>query len=102
MAFDEERLQRLLGGSELVDLRRRLRIRYEKGAARDEFTLTDLKAIERRALAGLLGRPTLVADSMRILVLHSTRRSRARESRAHFARHSSSSTALSTIARRIG
>jgi uncharacterized protein (TIGR02679 family) len=66
MTFDEDRLRRLLGGSELVDLRRRLRGRYEKGASRDEFTLTGLKAIERRALAGLLGRPTLAADSMSV------------------------------------
>lgn len=65
-SFDEERLQRLLGGTELAKLRLRLRARYERGASRDEFTLTDLEASERRALAGLLGRQHLAADSMRI------------------------------------
>ena len=55
--MDAERLQRLLGGPELAGLRRRLRTRFEKGAARDEFTLIGLSAAERRALAGLLGRP---------------------------------------------
>jgi uncharacterized protein (TIGR02679 family) len=66
MACDEERLQRLLGGPALADLRRRLRARYEKGESRDEFTLVGLKATERRVLAGLLGRPTMTADSMRV------------------------------------
>src|SRR5665213_462946 len=65
-SFDEERLRRLLGGAELANLRLRLRARYERGRSRDEFTLTDLLASERRALAGLLGRRTLAADSMRI------------------------------------
>jgi uncharacterized protein (TIGR02679 family) len=66
MAFDEARLRRLLGGSELTDLRRRLRARYERGAARGEFTLVGLEAGERRALSGLLGRPIVTADSMRL------------------------------------
>jgi uncharacterized protein (TIGR02679 family) len=66
MAVDEPRLRRLLGGAELANLRRRLRARYEKGALRGEFTLTDLEIAERRALAGLLGRPTLAATSMRL------------------------------------
>lgn len=65
-SFDEERLRRLLGGAELANLRLRLRARYEKGRSRDEFTLTDLESGERRALAGLLGRRTVAADSMRI------------------------------------
>jgi len=43
-----------------------LRARHEKGTSRDEFTLTDLPSHERRALAGLLGRRTLAAGSMRI------------------------------------
>ncbi len=55
--MDAERLQRLLGGPDLAGLRRRLRTRFEKGAARDEVTLIGLSAAERRALAGLLGRP---------------------------------------------
>src|SRR3974390_2524856 len=65
-SIDGERLQRLLGGVELEHLRLRLRARYERGASGDEFTLADLKARERRALAGLLGRRTLAAGSMRI------------------------------------
>jgi uncharacterized protein (TIGR02679 family) len=63
---DGERLQKLLGGVELTNLRLRLRARYERGASRDEFTLTDLLSHERRALAGLLGRRTVAAGSMRI------------------------------------
>ncbi len=63
---DGERLQRLLGGAGLAGLRLRLRARYERGAVRDEFTLSDLAAEERRALAGLLGRRTLAAGSMKI------------------------------------
>lgn len=66
MAVDEARLQRLLGGAGLANLRRRLRARYEKGASREEFTLTDLEVAERRALAGLLGRPAMAATSMRL------------------------------------
>lgn len=66
MALDDTRLQRLLGGADLANLRRRLRARYEKGGLREEFTLTALTAFERRALAGLLGRPTTSADSMRM------------------------------------
>ncbi|HEY4214181.1 MAG TPA: TIGR02679 family protein [Steroidobacteraceae bacterium] len=66
MAVDEARLERLLGGTELANLRRRLRARFEKGALRGEFTLTDLGVAERRALAGLLGRPAMAATSMRL------------------------------------
>jgi uncharacterized protein (TIGR02679 family) len=65
-SIDGERLQKLLGGAELATLRRRLRARYERGAVRDEFILTDLPVHERRALAGLLGRRTLAAGSMRL------------------------------------
>jgi uncharacterized protein (TIGR02679 family) len=65
-SVDGERLQKLLGGVELANLRLRLRARYERGASRDAFTLTDLKSQERRALAGLLGRRTLAAGSMSI------------------------------------
>jgi uncharacterized protein (TIGR02679 family) len=65
-SIDGERLRKLLGGAELSNLRLRLRTRYERGASRDEFTLTDLEGHERRALAGLLGRRSVVADSMRI------------------------------------
>src|SRR5690349_17950277 len=66
MAVDQARLLRLLGGTELAKLRRRLRARYEKGASREEFTLADLEVAERRALAGLLGRPAVAASSMRL------------------------------------
>ncbi len=66
MAGDIDRLQRLLGGAELASLRRRLRARFERGAARDEFTLAGLAANERRALAGILGRRAFAADSMRL------------------------------------
>jgi uncharacterized protein (TIGR02679 family) len=65
-SIDGERLQNLLGGVELANLRLRLRARYERGTPRDEFTLTDLLIHERRALAGLLGRRALTAGSMRI------------------------------------
>jgi uncharacterized protein (TIGR02679 family) len=64
--IDGERLKNLLGGSELSTLRQRLRGRYERGAVRDAFILTELSAHERRALAGLLGRRTLAAGSMRL------------------------------------
>ena len=66
MPVDHIRLQRLLGGPDLAELRRRLRARFEKGVSGDEFTLADLTASERRALAGLLGRATLAAASMRV------------------------------------
>jgi uncharacterized protein (TIGR02679 family) len=65
-SIDGERLEKLMGGVELANLRLRLRARYERGASSDEFTLTDLLGHERRALAGLLGRRTLAAGSMRI------------------------------------
>jgi len=68
MPVDFERLQRLLGGPDLAGLRRRLRARFEKGALLDEFTLVGLAAAERRALAGLLGRPVSSAGSMRVRV----------------------------------
>jgi hypothetical protein len=55
-SIDGIRLQKLLGGIELANLRQRFRARYERGASRDEFTLMDLLGHERRALAGLLGR----------------------------------------------
>ena len=51
--IDGERLRKLLGGVELANLRLRLRARYERGASRDEFTLTDLLGYERRALAAV-------------------------------------------------
>jgi uncharacterized protein (TIGR02679 family) len=65
-SVDGDRLQHLLGGEELRDLRQRLRSRYERGSLRDQFTLTDLAPHERRALAGLLGRRAVAAGSMRL------------------------------------
>jgi uncharacterized protein (TIGR02679 family) len=64
--IDGDRLERLLGGEELASLRLRLRARYERGTMPDQFTLTDLAGHERRALAGLLGRRTVAAGSMRL------------------------------------
>lgn len=64
-----ERLQRLLGGPELSELRQRLRGRYERGEQRDTFTLTGLVAGERRALTGLLGRSAKPAVSMRLSMI---------------------------------
>lgn len=61
-----ERLQRLLGGAQLRDLRLRLRSRYERGAGSGAIILTQLSETERAALAGLLGRPLRQAASMRI------------------------------------
>jgi uncharacterized protein (TIGR02679 family) len=62
----QERLQRLLGGSELANLRKRLRRHFELGGESAVLTLTRISEIERNALAGLLGRPLRLADSMRI------------------------------------
>lgn len=61
-----ERLQRLLGGAQLSELRARLRSRYERGIETGIITLTQLSETERAALAGLLGRPLRQAASMRI------------------------------------
>jgi uncharacterized protein (TIGR02679 family) len=61
-----ERLQRLLGGPRLAELRRRLRARYERGEQSEVFTLGGLSAIERRALEGLTGRAVKTAASMRL------------------------------------
>ncbi len=68
MSTGVERLQRLLGGPDLAELRQRLRARYERGEQGTVFTLTGLSAIERRALEGLLGRTTKTAASMRLVV----------------------------------
>lgn len=62
----DARLRRLLGGSELEGLRRRLRARYERGDTVDVFTLSGLTLSERRALESLLGRSARSASSMRL------------------------------------
>lgn len=60
----DPRLQRLLGGEALIELRRRLRQRYERGISGGPFRLNGLNEAERTALASLLGRPPRLADSM--------------------------------------
>lgn len=62
---DRARLQRLLGGPPLADLRARLRKRYEQGREDGSVTLGQLTADERAALCGLLGRPAPAGASMR-------------------------------------
>lgn len=58
------RLERLLGGPTLASLRRRLRKRFERGAASDAFVLDRLSTGERLALEQLLGRRGRSASSM--------------------------------------
>lgn len=65
--IDTQRLNRLLAGDGLADLRKRLRQRFTRSdAPPEQFTLTRLTAHERTALAGLLGRARSDAASMRI------------------------------------
>lgn len=64
---DDQGLQRLLGGKNLANLRRRLRRRFARTEQPpDGFTLTPLARDERDALAGLLGRTRSHASSMRL------------------------------------
>lgn len=60
---NDPRLQRLLGGTALADLRRRLRQRFERGAT-GSFRLDRLTETEREALSGMLGRRLRRAASM--------------------------------------
>lgn len=63
------RLERLLGGSALVSLRKRLRRRFERAALDgrvDLFRLSNLTAEEHAALASLLGRPVRFSSSMQV------------------------------------
>lgn len=60
----DPRLRRLLGGEALIELRRRLRQRYECGADGGVFRLGGLNEAEHAALASLLGRPPRLAGSM--------------------------------------
>lgn len=64
----DARLMRLLGGSELAQLRQRLRRHFERhgGHAGRALQLTHLTAVEQEALALLTGRPPRSARSMRI------------------------------------
>jgi len=64
---DPQRLQRLLGGDALTQLRSRLRKRYRDGAPpADQFTLANLDTAEADALAGLLGRKPRPRASLRL------------------------------------
>ncbi len=63
----DPRLQRLLGGESLAELRRRLRRHFERRGPDDPpgaIRLGRLSADEREALASLLGRPPRFANSM--------------------------------------
>src|SRR6266568_9148672 len=62
----DPRLHRLLGGEALSHLRKRLRQRYERGPSGQAFRLGGLSQDDRATLAGLLGRPTRVASSMKL------------------------------------
>lgn len=68
MSSAAERLERLLGGSALRDLRERLRRRYETGRTNDVLTLAAVSAQERRALEGLLGLRSRDSDSIQVSV----------------------------------
>ena len=68
MSDARARLERLLGGAALAPLRKRLRQRYELGRRNDTFTVTDVSSAERRALEGLLARPTRDARSIRLSI----------------------------------
>lgn len=68
MAADD-RLQRLLGGEPLAQLRRRLRQRFERAASGEEvqgFRIERLSAAEHAALASLQGRPTRFSASIEV------------------------------------
>lgn len=66
-APDRQRLNRLIGGEALADLRRRLRKRFAaRQTPADGFTLSNLNPAESQALAGLLGRAPRQRASMRL------------------------------------
>ncbi len=64
----DARLMRLLGGTELAQLRQRLRRHFERhgGQAGRALQLTNLTPVEQEALALLTGRPPRSARSMRV------------------------------------
>lgn len=66
--YDQNRLEHLLGGPDLLPLRQRLRRRFEQGRCSDTFTLSSLRAVERHALEGLLGRRARQAGSMMLSI----------------------------------
>jgi uncharacterized protein (TIGR02679 family) len=65
----DERLQRLLGGPELADLRRRLRRHFERAdpdAPAGTLRLGQVAPHEYKALASLMGRPPRQANSIQV------------------------------------
>jgi hypothetical protein len=67
----DERLRRLLGGTELASLRLRIRRYFERvdnGAAGDILRLTKLNATEHEVLTLLTGRPSRPSQSVQIHV----------------------------------
>lgn len=58
------RLERLLGGDALADLRKRLRRRFEDDAAPPVLRIGNLSEIEHAALAALTGRPSRYRRSL--------------------------------------
>jgi uncharacterized protein (TIGR02679 family) len=64
--MSDERLARLLGGSDLARLRARLARHVVRGSSSGPITLTELSERERSALAGLLGLPPRAARSLRL------------------------------------
>ena len=63
-----DRLQRLLGGDALAALRKRLRQRFESGAAPASLRFAALNETEHTALAQLAGRPASYVRSLQINV----------------------------------
>jgi uncharacterized protein (TIGR02679 family) len=63
---ERDRLERLLGGTELAALRARLRRRLAANGPAQALVLTRLLPHERRALEGLLGLRTRSAGSLRV------------------------------------
>jgi uncharacterized protein (TIGR02679 family) len=66
VTVDLPRLERLLGGAELAELRRRLRARYERGQQGDTAVLNGIRPFERAALESLLGRRSRTGTSMKL------------------------------------
>lgn len=69
MSAADGRLQRLLGGEHLAELRRRLRRHFERaspGQACDAFRVAGLTQEEHAALASLTGRPPRFTGSLQI------------------------------------
>lgn len=67
MATLDPRLQRLLGGPVLAEIRRRLRRHFERGGtAEGVLQLDQLQPAEREALALLSGRPAKATRSLRL------------------------------------